>query len=121
MTVRRWARRATAVIASTTALVLLSAAPAFAVKVQAKQGSDYASLETDDYWVEVCDMENDGNGVYAQFSDTGGGWETVGDANGSAGGCGNDYVDFRVDRFKVCESDLLQDSCSAWKPIPGAT
>lgn len=75
------------------------------------QGSDYAS--SNGRWVEVCDIERDGNGVYEQFN-TNTGAATVRDGNGSSGGCGNATFG-AVYSFRVCE-DLsgLPDACSDW-------
>jgi hypothetical protein len=93
------------------------AQPAHAHVIRTYEGSDYASIDTDNwfggYWVEVCDMEQDGNGVYAIFLSPSG-WNTVNDTNGSAGGCGNERVDLGTDSFKVCEDDWGPDTCSSW-------
>lgn len=59
-------------------------------------------------WVEVCDMERDGNRVYGVF-DTG--TQRIYDSSG--GGCGNATFG-RVYRFKVCEDmPVAQDPCSS--------
>jgi hypothetical protein len=91
-------------------LVITSATPAQAFIARAFEGSDYASYSTTDGWLEVCDMERDGHGVYGEF------WQSgvkrrVGDANGSAGGCGNGHIG-GVDRFLVCESGDDWPTCS---------
>ncbi|WP_167514198.1 hypothetical protein [Streptomyces griseoluteus] len=66
------------------------------------EGSDYASVGNDRVWVEVCDMENDGNGVYGKFQLYGSAtWHYVGDGNGSQGGCGNRTFTNRVIVFYV--------------------
>jgi hypothetical protein len=73
--------------------------------------TNYAS--SNGTWVEVCDMQADGNGVYGLF-ETNTGTSRVNDGNGSAGGCGNATFG-RVNRFRVCE-DLSgrPDPCSSW-------
>jgi hypothetical protein len=74
-------------------------------------GANYAS--SNGTWVEVCDMERDGNGVYGQF-ETNTGTSRVNDGNGSAGGCGNATFG-RVNRFRVCEDRSGRpDPCSSW-------
>ncbi|GAB2810088.1 hypothetical protein [Lentzea nigeriaca] len=74
-------------------------------------GENYAS--SNGTWVEVCDMERDGNGVYGQF-ETNTGTSRVNDGNGSAGGCGNATFG-RVNRFRVCEDRSGRpDPCSSW-------
>lgn len=114
---RRRLRRTTVVLAGALAMVLVLALPAHATLVRTYEGSDYASLQTSDYtvegyWVEVCDMEQDGNGVYGLFINPGG-WKRVGDGNGSAGGCGNTRVSLNTYRFRVCEDDWGADTCSS--------
>jgi len=99
-------------------LVAVSATAAQATVITAYQGADYASLDTNysgynSYWVEVCDMEQDGNGVYAIFY--GPGYSTTRrDGNGSAGGCNNERVSLAVTEFKVCEDQFGTDPCSSW-------
>lgn len=80
------------------------------------EGLDYASIDASNNWVEACDMEQDGNGVYAQFrspSST----VTVSDGNGSQGGCGNAFVSSSTNQFRVCEDDFGSDTCSPWTPV----
>ncbi|MGW4211383.1 hypothetical protein ACWEIJ_25545 [Lentzea sp. NPDC004789] len=77
-------------------------------RVYAYQGDDYAS--TTGRWVEACDMERDGNGVYGEFWYGSSGHTYVWDGNGSAGGCGNQTLSSTVTRFRVCED---HGSCSA--------
>lgn len=79
-----------------------AALPANAAVVRVYEGSDYASVGNDRVWVEVCDMENDGNGVYGKFQLYGSAtWHYVGDGNGSQGGCGNRTFTHRVIVFYV--------------------
>lgn len=117
MTWKRLCLLAAAMLAVLTVLVV-SASPASALLLRVYEGDDYASLQTSDwnadgYWVEVCDLERDGNGVYATFVRTGG-WQTVRDPNGAAGGCGNTRVDLSTYRFQVCEERFGRDACSSW-------
>ena len=73
--------------------------------------TNYAS--SDGSWVEVCDMQADGNGVYGIF-ETNTGTSRVNDGNGSAGGCGNATFG-SVSRFRVCEDLTARpDPCSSW-------
>ncbi|WP_439659197.1 hypothetical protein ACSHWB_43590 [Lentzea sp. HUAS TT2] len=61
-------------------------------------------------WVEVCDMEQDGNRVYGVF-DTDAGTQRVYDSSG--GGCGNATFG-KVYKFKVCEDQpVAVDPCSS--------
>lgn len=71
------------------------------VRVYAYQGSNYAS--TTGTWVEACDMERDGNGVYGEFWYGSTGHTQVWDGNGADGGCGNATLSSNVTRFRVCE------------------
>ncbi|MQA83491.1 MAG: hypothetical protein GEV03_02375 [Streptosporangiales bacterium] len=78
----------------------------------AYQGDDYAKYDTATNRLSACDMEWDGNSVYAD-------WRTltdqgiVRDNNGSADGCGVTYVGINW-AFKVCEDDWGEDTCSTW-------
>ena len=75
-------------------------------------GNNYAS--SNGTWVEVCDMEADGNGVYGVFYVNGSSRPTtLGDGNGSSGGCGNATFG-SVQKFQVCEDDWGADTCSSW-------
>lgn len=76
-------------------------------KVYQPDSPSYAS--SNGTWVEVCDMEVDGNRVYGVF-DTDTGTQRIYDSSG--GGCGNATFG-RVYRFKVCEDrELDTDPCS---------
>ncbi|MFC4070212.1 hypothetical protein [Actinoplanes subglobosus] len=87
--------------------------PAWAYTRQGYQ-SNYAGVGSDKRWVEVCDMENDGHGVHGEFRLSGGGVMTKGDANGSAGGCGNQTAGSNITEFRVCETGY---GCSGWLPV----
>ncbi|MBB4965564.1 hypothetical protein [Saccharothrix violaceirubra] len=64
-------------------------------------------------WVEVCDMERDGNGVYGLFWVNGGSKPTeLWDGSGSSGGCGNATYG-SVQKFRVCEDVVGLDICSS--------
>ncbi|TYB38544.1 hypothetical protein FXF50_08985 [Micromonospora sp. AP08] len=105
-------RRVASVLAGAGALVLIVAVPAQAASYfRGYEGSDYAGVGADRRWVEVCDMEKDGNGVYATFivrGSTGG--NTVGDGNGSAAGCGNRTFSGDVLGFSICEDQPVGNS-----------
>jgi hypothetical protein len=107
-----------------TAAPALAAAPAhasspasaafLAVTRSVSQGADYAKY--DGTTLTVCDRERDGHGVYAEYvSRTGVG--KVGDGNGSASPCGTKKI-AGIEKFRVCESDRLRDSCSDWRLYP---
>jgi hypothetical protein len=57
-------------------------------------------------------MEQDGKGVRGEFVQ-GGVIRRVGDANGSAGGCGNGHI-YSVERFRVCEQGGAGYACGDW-------
>lgn len=113
----KWLHLPVAAVTVILTTLAVSASPASATLLRVYQGDDYASVQTSDwnggYWVEVCDLERDGNGVYAIFVKTGGS-ETVRDSNGSDGGCGNTRVDLSTYKFQVCEERFGRDSCSSW-------
>ncbi len=77
-------------------------------KVNQPGSPSYAS--SNGTWVEVCDMQVDGNRVYGVF-DTDTGTQRIYDSSG--GGCGNATFG-KVHRFKVCEDMPVQaDPCSS--------
>lgn len=77
-------------------------------KVEVPGTPNYAS--SNGTWVEVCDMEVDGNRVYGVF-DTDTGTQRIYDSSG--GPCGNATFG-RVYRFKVCEDQPISaDPCSS--------
>jgi hypothetical protein len=77
-------------------------------KVNQPNSPSYAS--SNGTWVEVCDMEQDGNRVYGVF-DTDTGTQRIYDSSG--GNCGNATFG-RVLRFKVCEDQPVStDPCSS--------
>jgi hypothetical protein len=106
-------KRTTQIIGITVILLAASAAPASAALVRVFERSDYASWDTANGWVEVCDMEEDGNAVYAQFYYSTTSYATVYDDNGSQAGCGNTYVSPSY-KFRVCEDFAGPDWCSDW-------
>jgi len=91
--------------------------PADAHFTRAYEGSNYASVGNDHRWVEVCDMEQDGNGVYGYFYVYNHAPEEVSDHNGSEAGCGNSILPDRVMSFMVCERHWTGDSCSPVKEV----
>jgi hypothetical protein len=76
-------------------------------------GQDYQRVGSDHKWVEVCDMEQDGNGVLGRFRLSGGGILERGDTNGSAGGCGNTTSGVPIIDMMLCE----EGDCTGWIPI----
>lgn len=77
------------------------------------QGKDYAQYDSKTDFAEVCDEEQDGNGVYAQYRQKFG-MLTLRDGNGSKIGCGHATIP-DVTSFRICEDDAGDDSCSPWR------
>jgi hypothetical protein len=75
-----------------------------------EQGDDYAEIDENGN-LKVCDLEQDGHGVYAEWqsnSGTGYAWDT----NGSKSPCST-YGP--VVTFRVCESiNWFPDPCGEW-------
>ncbi|OJF11800.1 hypothetical protein BG844_24255 [Couchioplanes caeruleus subsp. caeruleus] len=92
------------------AVAMVLSTPAWADTRQG-YGANYATVGSDKRWVEVCDMEDDGNGVHGEFRLSRGGAMTKGDPNGSAGGCGNQWAGDDITEFRVCETG---HGCSGW-------
>ncbi len=82
------------------------------------QGSDYAGVGIGKKYIGACDMERDGNGVYAEYQVVGGaGSSRIADGNGSKAGCGVGTHSRNITNFRVCEDDAGRDSCSGWKSV----
>ncbi|MEV4843561.1 hypothetical protein AB0K20_10125 [Micromonospora matsumotoense] len=110
-------RRLASVMAGAGAIALMASTPAQAAEYfRGYEGSDYAGVGADRRWVEVCDMEADGNGVYATFTVRGStGGNTVNDGNGSAAGCGNKTFGGDVLGFSICEKQPIGNaSCKTY-------
>jgi hypothetical protein len=68
-------------------------------------------------WIEACDRQADGMGVYVEYWTNKGNHGYIWDHNGSKPGCGNArvYEPEDVTRFKVCRDDngpFRGDTCS---------
>lgn len=84
----------------------------------AREGNDYAGVKSDRRYIGACDLEKDGNGVYAQYQISGSSSIfKVGDGNGSQGGCGDARPSKKITKFRVCEDDAGADTCSGWVDI----
>ncbi|QOV44603.1 hypothetical protein [Streptomyces chromofuscus] len=97
---------------------LASAFPAQAASYyRVYEGSDYAGVGADRSWVEVCDMERDGNGVSAIFYVRNGQGGTVRDGNGSSAGCGNARFSGTIVAVELCELQLTGPLC-VYRTVP---
>jgi hypothetical protein len=92
-------------------LAVTQSTAAHAALVRAIFEENYASHSPTDGWLEVCDMVRDGHGVRGEFVQAGRTY-SIGDPNGSSGGCGNGNIK-PVEKFRVC----VTDQCSGWKYI----
>ncbi|RSN31169.1 hypothetical protein DMC61_13435 [Amycolatopsis sp. WAC 04169] len=98
------------------ALVLGTSGAAAATGHTIWQGHDYAQYDTIRDAAAVCDEEQDGNGVYAEYNHKNGAKLTINDGNGSKIGCGNAKIP-DVTSFRVCEDDAGADSCTPWRLV----
>ncbi|AGM08973.1 hypothetical protein AB0E55_27465 [Amycolatopsis keratiniphila] len=97
------------------ALVLGTSTAEAATGYLISQGKDYAQYDSETGFAEVCDEEQDGNGVYAQYKQKIG-MLTLRDSNGSKIGCGHATIP-DVTSFRVCEDDAGADSCTTWRLV----
>ena len=98
----------TALIALT---LILTPAPAYAY-TSANHGSDYVQIYGYNLdLIQVCDMESDGHGVWADVYAGGNYYPGLLDGNGSKSPCYVYSVPTRVYQFRVCERYV---SCTPW-------
>lgn len=108
--------RALGVVGAAFVMALFVAAPPAqaAGPWKVNEGADYVTVGTSDKNAAICDMEEDGNGVYGLFffnngNSTGKIWDT----NGSAAPCA--YPPAFADTIfvaRVCEDDFGTDTCN---------
>jgi hypothetical protein len=101
-----------AVTAMTALMLLLTSSPAYAYS-SAHHGSDYVRTYGTNYTlVEVCDMESDGHGVWADvYANRGAYYPGLLDGNGSKSPCYVYSIPNGVYQFRICERYV---SCSPW-------
>ncbi|SER41554.1 hypothetical protein SAMN05216188_11185 [Lentzea xinjiangensis] len=106
-------RKSVPLVAGLSALAVLGGT-SVASAATIKEGSDYAYVNQEIFThTGVCDVEQDGNGVYGQFR-TLDGFVEYRDANGSASPCSTRDLSY-VTEFRVCEDwNNLPDDCSDW-------
>jgi hypothetical protein len=110
-------KRKTVVVLLIGLLLALTATPAQAHFTRTFEGLDYASVGGEHRWVEVCDMERDGHGVFGAFYD--GNYRKLlelRDPNGSAGGCGNGRTSVNIRYYSVCEDWPGVNECVFFRP-----
>ncbi|MFF3210753.1 hypothetical protein ACFYYB_08805 [Streptomyces sp. NPDC002886] len=77
------------------------------------------AVSDDRYGVSACDGKADNRGIRTEYVTSNGGFDHVGDANGSAGGCGSErsFDGYPISAFRVCarNSSTGQDlGCTNW-------
>jgi uncharacterized protein Usg len=104
------------VVVSAVALVV-SASPAQAYS-RVYHGYDFAETHpVRDDFITVCDREADGHGVWTDYYTSDLHLHTKLDGNGSASGCGVDWVYPRwIHSYRVCERYV---SCTDWRRTDG--
>jgi len=111
--IKRRLARAGTVAATVTAVVVATGTAAQAHYSAVYQGYDYAVVYADHFSGAVCDKEDDGHYVYAQFNH---GLSQTTITDGGDPGC--DYGRWSSDAassFRVCESvPNAKDYCSPW-------
>jgi hypothetical protein len=109
-----------AVITAFVGLLAIPFAPPANADASITHGSDIAYTQyLNDDIITVCDREADNHGVYAEYYLSDGSSHEVGDANGSASGCGQHnwtQSPYWVTAFRVCETT---EGCSIWKFTDG--
>ncbi|MFM9589498.1 hypothetical protein ACKI1J_10700 [Streptomyces scabiei] len=111
--------RSALVLAGAGLLTLATVCPAHAASYyRLYEGSDYVGVGADRHWVEVCDIERDGNGVHASFWTREEGYVgDVGDGNGSSAGCGNRTFGSTIVAVEICEEQVTGYLCE-YRDVP---
>jgi hypothetical protein len=104
-------------VAATTVLVAASPAAAASITISSlgfELGKGYVVSAGRLY--SACDLRADGNGIRTEVRLSNGFSDSVGDANGSASGCGEEHPAGQayVTSFRVCAATSY---CSAWKDV----
>lgn len=119
----KWSRRAGVVIGTVGLTVGVFSTPAFAHDywVYKKNGlggnQAGAHISSGHLTIGVCDYLADGLGARAEYKTSAGGSDYVGDANGSASGCGSEssYDGSTITQFRACVRDSDgHSSCTGW-------
>jgi hypothetical protein len=78
----------------------------------------YGQVRDSHQIIDACDTYKDGQGLYVKYTLMGGDEGKVGDANGSAAGCGIRRVGsatYPIVRFNVCSDvAVYPDKCTGW-------
>jgi hypothetical protein len=77
----------------------------------------YGQVRDNHQIIDACDIRKDGYGLYVKYTLFGGNEGRVGDANGSAAGCGIRRVGsaaYPIVRLNVCSDQPLYDPCTGW-------
>jgi hypothetical protein len=89
-----------------TAIMVVAPAPVEAATVSAPEAKSYGSVKSGQPydWIEACDKDRDGHGVFVECWTRNGGHAYVWDGNGSKPNCGNAkvYGPDKVTSFRVC-------------------
>ena len=109
---RKFAKRALA-IGATIAAVGLYSTPAQAHFTYSSYSGNQGQVNGNHNYLTVCDLQADNRGVRIEYRTNRGGSDHVGDANGSASGCGseNTYDGGLVTSWRMCEAS----SCESWR------
>ena len=81
----------------------------------------YAQVRDNHEIVDACDTRRDGDGYFVRYRVSSGAVGTVGDANGSAAGCGIKRVGsptIPIVAYQGCTDQNLwpRSSCTSWQP-----
>ena len=110
-----------AVIVGAAALLVTGAltSPASAATVISMSGG-YGEVNNARQHVFVCDTKANNRGVRIEYYHGTGIWDAVGDANGSASGCGSRDAWDGIYSIRMCESDTGggNDVCTSWRNVP---
>ncbi|MEU9413470.1 hypothetical protein AB0E08_48355 [Streptomyces sp. NPDC048281] len=97
----------------------MSMSPASAATAVALHDWGAGAVSTDLYGVSACDNKADNRGIRTEYITSNGGRDLVGDANGSASGCGSEssYNGYPIVQLRVCARNAstgVDIECTSW-------
>jgi hypothetical protein len=113
MTIAKRLRATVLVLATAVIGIVATGTAAQAHEIRFNHGQDIGWVTSDHRSIYVCDGEADNHGVYMEYITLRGAFYTVGDSDGSGGGCGHEFSEdgTAIVRARICEHSV---GCNVW-------